>query len=160
MIFSGFNDQAWGEIKQIENELVWMLCLYIEFPERLAGKVLQIACDDDTGSAADRRRQDMAVIFIWQEKARNEVFICCYERIWSGLIHELPRAFQLLASEVGPVLQEIPDPFFMYICGPLGTKHSRQCEIHEEASQLSGIEYIRVEEDNECRHNQIPISWS
>jgi hypothetical protein len=32
--------------------------------------------------------------------------------------------------------------------------------VHQEITQLRRIEHVRVIEDNECGHNQIPISWS
>jgi hypothetical protein len=32
--------------------------------------------------------------------------------------------------------------------------------VHQKITQFGGIEYVRVVEDNECGHNQIPISWS
>ncbi len=160
MVFCCFDDKTRCKIEEIQDELIGMLCFDAELVKRLTRKIHQIASHDNTGSATDRRCQDMPVLFIWKNKTRNQMFISRYKRIWSGFIHELSRSLQFLTGKIRTMFQETANPFFMHVGGPFGAKHSDQRKVHENVTQLRWIKHVGVIENNECGHNQIPISWS
>jgi hypothetical protein len=81
--------------------------------------------------------------------------ISSYERIGRSLIHELPGALQLCASEVWAVLQKAADPFFMDIGGPLCAEHTHQREVHQKIAQLRWVEHVCIIE-NDKRHASDP----
>ena len=68
----------------------------------------------------------------------------------------MPGTFQFFACEVRSILEEIADPFFVNIGGPMGTEDTCQCEVHEEVAQPGRVEHICVEEDPECRQESDP----
>src|SRR5277367_4905182 len=107
MVVRRFDHKTRCKVEEMENELVRMLGLNIEWAERFRREIGQIRRNDQTGSATDRGRQDVAVISIGKEKSRNEVFIPCDERIRGRFVHQPPCALELFPSQVGPVLQEI-----------------------------------------------------
>ncbi len=89
MIFCRLDHQTRSEIEEIQNELIGMLCFNAELVKGPLREIPQIACDDDTGSAAYRGGQHMPVLFIGENKAGDEMFISRHKCIWRCLIHEL-----------------------------------------------------------------------
>src|SRR5271170_7828381 len=98
MVVRRFDHKTRRKVEEMEDELIRMLRLNIEWAERFRREISQIRRNDQTSSATDRGRQDVAVIFVGKEKTRNEVLIPCDQRIGGRFIHQLPCALELFSS--------------------------------------------------------------
>lgn len=76
------------EIKLIEHEVVWMLCLDVVWLERTCGKVLGVLCHDDIGMSEDCGGQDVTIIRIGQVQSIDKRLVANYEAVGNGLVHE------------------------------------------------------------------------
>ena len=104
----------------------------------------------------NRGGEDVPIVAIRQTQGVGEVFVSDDHGIRQRLIHQAPRALQLVARNVGTILEEIAYPFLVYFGRPMGTKGARQCQVHEEVPQPRRVEDIGVEEGPECRHKSDP----
>ena len=87
MIVGCLYDEAWGEIEEMHDELIGMLCFDIELSENLLRKISHVTRHDDAGAAADGGCQYVAILRVGEDKTGNEVLVSCYQRVWRGLVH-------------------------------------------------------------------------
>ena len=123
MNFRCLHDQIWGEVKKMQDEIIGMLGFDVQFSEDMRRKICQVAGHNDAGAGADRSRQHMTIIRVWERKSGNEVLVSSHQRVRCSLIHELSSTLQFCAGEVRSVYQEIPDPFLVHVHGPLGAEY-------------------------------------
>jgi hypothetical protein len=119
-------------------------------------KVRQVQRDDQARIGVNRGGEDVPIVAIRQTQSVSKVFVSDYHGIRQRLLHQAPRALQLVARDVGTILEQITYPFLVDFGRPMGTKGARQCQVHEEVPQPRRVEDIGVEEGPECRHKSDP----
>ena len=108
----------------------------------------------------NRGGQEVTVFTLAGGESRNEVFIPSNQRIRGRFVHQLPCALELFYGHVRSILQEISHPLLMHIPRPFRSDNSGERQVPQKVPQLRGVQNVRVIEDSEPGHDQIPSSWS
>jgi hypothetical protein len=152
MRFRGLYHLVGVQIDEVVNKFIWSLRFDPELPQRFGRKVLGIVGNNYTGAAANRGRQDMAIIRVRQIQSRHELPVPDHEGIGSMLVHELPRALQLRPGQVWPSLKQVGDPFFVNVVRPSSTKETWNCQKHQEAAKVGRIQNVGVKKSSKGWH--------
>ena len=91
------------QIQQMQHELVGMLRLYAEFCKAFERKVTRVKSDDHVRPRANRRGQNMPVIWVWELQTGNQLLITRDECISRVLVHQHPSTFELFTGQIGTV---------------------------------------------------------
>ena len=87
----------------------------------LAGKVLEVECDDHVRLRVNGRREDMPVIRVRQRQALDQGLVAGDLRVGNRLIHQGPDPLYSRRPEVRAVEQQVPAPLVMDGVGPAGS---------------------------------------
>jgi len=96
----------------------------------------------------------MSVFRVGQGQCWDQLPIAGHEAIPDIVVHQAAGSFQLLGSKIRPVLQEVPNPLFVDLVGPLGTEQVRHGELHQQVAERCRIENAGVVEGSETTHDQ------
>ena len=72
---------AWGEIEQMDDEIVRMLRLDSKVAHDLCREVSKVHRDDHVGLSADGGGQDMPIVWVGQMKTGNQIFVARCQRV-------------------------------------------------------------------------------
>ena len=70
-------------------------------------------------------------------------------------VHEVASPLELLATEIGAILENRPNPFFMHHVRPFGPEQIGQRQAHQKVPKRRGIQDARVIERRKARHTLI-----
>lgn len=152
MCFGCIHDRIGSQFDQLQNEIVWMLCFDFILLKNFSRKVPQIHRDNNLCLPFDSYSKYMAVIFIWQAQAWDQVFIVLDKGIACSLVHELACALQLFPREIRSVVKKVGNLLLVRIVRPLGAEDAGERQMHQKVSQLGRIQNVRVIKRNKRSH--------
>ena len=104
LILNGIDDQHRRQVKQVAEEFVRMLRLYVVAAENLGGKVAKIVRNDHIGMTDDRGGKNVAAVRVRQLKTVNEGPIAVTRlssACWS-IASRMPSSFSRVRSGRSP----------------------------------------------------------
>lgn len=81
----------------------------------------------------------MAVIRIGQVDRRDQVLVSGNKAVAQLGVHQLARTFQLLSSQIGPMLQYVTNPLVVDPVRPLRAEQIGERQMHEQVGGTGGI---------------------
>jgi len=140
------------QVQQMGDEFVRMLSVDAVRRERCVGEVVEIVSHDHISTGPDGGGQHVAVIRIGQAERRDQVLVSADKAVPHMGVHQLPRTFQLLSSQIGPLLQYAANPLVVDLVRPLRAEQVGERQMHEQVTQWSRIEHAGVEQRSEVSH--------
>ena len=147
-------DNGRGEVDQVSDELVRVLCLNAELAEKFRWEIVEVESDDHRGRSTDCRRKDVTIIGIGQRESFDKVLVPGDAAVADVGVHQLAGALELFPPQVWSIFEYTADPFIVDLVGPTGTEQIRQRQMHEQVPQRGGIERACIIERCETRHRQ------
>src|SRR5262245_32816730 len=110
MTSRGINNQSWGEIEKMHDELIRMLRFDTERSKHISGEVAYVSSENHVGAPPNSSRQDMAIVRVRQMQTVDQVFVAADECILRVLVHEHPRPLELRRRQIWTVVQQPGHP--------------------------------------------------
>lgn len=131
-------------IEQVQDERIRTPHLDAKVRDGASRKVPGIEGYDHLRFRLDRRRQHVQVIWIGEGSAREMTLESLHERPGNGGVHEPACAVELVPREIGPVFQEIPDPFIVDRFRPSCANQPRTRQADQEVAKRRGIQDVCI----------------
>lgn len=124
--------------------------------QHIGGEVRLVERDQESRSAVDSRRQDVAVIRVRERVQGQEVFVARNRCAGQSGLHQGERPPQGRCLQVGAVRQKVAHPLRMDRVAPPGAVHIGKREPDEPIAQRRRVENIGVEESDRWAIHLIP----
>lgn len=118
------DDDVRSPIEQQEYELVGRPNLDSMVTQHVGWEVLDVLGDDPPSAGPNGRRQDMAIIGIWQAEVVDQVEIPLDKRIGQCFAHQLPRPAEPAQVKVGPLRSKGLERLVEDLLGPPGLEET------------------------------------
>lgn len=115
-------------------------------------KMSKVRGDNYVSTPANRRGENVSIIGIWKVEPFDQISIAGHQGICRVEIHQHSSALQFCPRQIGTTAQERANPLVMYRRRPLRAKQAGQREMHEEISQVRGIQDARIVKSRKAAH--------
>lgn len=142
------------EVELGDCEVVGMDGLDAERLQRGRGEVLAVERDNGRGAAADRRRQDVAIVRVGEDETFDQRLVAGDETIERACVHEVSGSLETFSSDLWTHAQDRLDPLVVNIRCPTCAEQTDDRQVHQEVAQSFGDQNAGVVDDGESRHDQ------
>lgn len=66
------------------------------------------------------------------------------------MVHDAARPGKLFRGDVLPRLEQVPNPFVMYVAGPMRPEQARDCKRHQRVAQRRRVQDAGIVDDGRC----------
>jgi hypothetical protein len=143
------DDSGWGEVDDVEYELVGALGFDFVEVELVGGEVSEVGRDDHLGVAADGGGEDVTIMRVGQRQAVDEGLVIGDEAIGYCFVHELSCSCEPIAKLRLPSCDGL-DHLGEDLFAPPGLKETGLCKSDQQVAKGPGIEHTGVVDGNKA----------
>ncbi len=100
--------------------------------------------DNESGSAMNRRCQDMPISDIGEGQRRDEGLVLGDEAIGYVLVHELATSSEARGRDVRPIEQDVFRPLVMNLVRPTSREPVRKGKLYQQVAERGRVQDARI----------------